>query len=439
MARDNPVVKNQNQTPIFQNYSLSNFHKIKQLQKFDKDFLFEIEVVGNVLPFKINNYVLDNLIDWDKAPEDPIFALTFPQKGMLEKEDFDTIANALKGKKSKKEINLLANQIRARLNPQPAGQIELNSPTFQGTKLLGLQRKYRETALFFPRQGQTCHAYCTFCFRWPQFAGLDELKFASKKFEDEIRFIEQNKNLTDILITGGDPMTMNYKVFSSYIEKLLKADIRHIDIIRIGSKSLAYWPYKFTEKKESDKFLKLFEKIVNSGRQLAFMAHFSHYRELQTEVVKNAISRIRNTGAIIRTQSPVIKRINDDPKIWIKMLKEQARLGCIPYYMFIARNTGAYNYFNVPLVRAWEIFRDTYKSVSGTARTMRGPVMSCLYGKIQMLGVAETEKNNVLALRFLQAREPDWVQQPFFAEYKPDAMWFTELKPAFGKEKFFFQ
>ena len=169
------------------------------------------------------------------------------------------------------------------------------------------------------------------------------------------------------------------------------------------------------------------------------MAHFSHYRELQTEVVKNAISRIRSTGAIIRTQSPVIKRINDDPKIWIKMLKEQARLGCIPYYMFIARNTGAYNYFNVPLVRAWEIFRDTYKSVSGTARTMRGPVMSCLYGKIQMLGVAETEKNNVLALRFLQAREPDWVQQPFFAEYKPDAMWFTELKPAFGKEKFFFQ
>ena len=87
---------------------------------------------------------------------------------MLEKKDFETIANALKSNKSKAEINKLANEIRLRLNPHPAGQLEYNTPTFQNKKLDGLQRKYRETVLIFPKNGQTCHAYCTFCFRWPQ-------------------------------------------------------------------------------------------------------------------------------------------------------------------------------------------------------------------------------------------------------------------------------
>jgi L-lysine 2,3-aminomutase len=103
------------------------------------------------------------------------------------------------------------------------------------------------------------------------------------------------------------------------------------------------------------------------------MAHFTHFRELETDIVRKAIKRILNTGAVIRTQSPVIKHINDDPIIWERMLKEQVQLGCVPYYMFIARNTGAHNFFNVPLVKAWQIFRNAYKNISGTARTIRGP------------------------------------------------------------------
>lgn len=439
MRRDNIVNLNQNLSPVFQSYNLHNFRRIKQLQNFDTETLFEIEVVGNVLPFKVNNYVVDYLIDWDKAPDDPIYTLTFPQKDMLEKKDFETIANALKNKKSKEEINKLANEIRLRLNPHPAGQLEHNTPTFQNKKLNGLQRKYIETVLIFPKNGQSCHAYCTFCFRWPQFSGLEHLKFASKEFENDIAFIEQNKDLTDILITGGDPMIMNFKVFSNYINAILESDTSHIKTIRIGTKVLAYWPYKFTNDKEADDFLNLFEKVIKSGKQLAFMAHFTHFRELETDIVRKAIKRILNTGAVIRTQSPVIKHINDDPIIWERMLKEQVQLGCVPYYMFIARNTGAHNFFNVPLVKAWQIFRNAYKNISGTARTIRGPVMSCIYGKIQMLGVANTEKNKVMVLRFIQGRNPDWVQQPFFADYNPDAVWFNDLEPAFGMEKFFFQ
>jgi L-lysine 2,3-aminomutase len=70
--------------------------------------------------------------------------------------------------------------------------------------------------------------------------------------------------------------------------------------------------------------------------------------------VQQAIARIRDTGAEIRTQSPLLSHINDDPAVWAEMWREQVKVGCIPYYMFVVRDTGAQHYFGVPLVRAWE-------------------------------------------------------------------------------------
>jgi len=115
------------------------------------------------------------------------------------------------------------------------------------------------------------------------------------------------------------------------------------------------------------------------------------------------------------------------------------RLGCVPYYMFVARDTGAQHYFGVPLVRAWRIFRQAYQEVSGLARTVQGPVMSARPGKVQVLGVSEINGEQVFVLRFLQGRDPDWVLRPFFARYDSEAIWFDDLKPAFGEEKFYFE
>ena len=169
------------------------------------------------------------------------------------------------------------------------------------------------------------------------------------------------------------------------------------------------------------------------------MAHFNHPRELQTDAVQEAIRRIRNTGAQIRTQSPIMKHINDSASAWSEMWKEQVRLGCIPYYMFLARDTGAQDYFAVELERAWKIYRDAYQQVSGIARTVRGPSMSATPGKVQVLGVTEVMGKKVFALRFIQGRNPDWVGKPFFAEYNPEAVWLDDLEPAFGKEHFFYE
>ncbi|CAN2041807.1 Lysine 2,3-aminomutase related protein [Candidatus Magnetomoraceae bacterium gMMP-15] len=420
-------------------YTLKNFKQIPQIQKLSNRQKFAIEIVGRVLPFKTNNYVVNKLINWDDIPNDPIFILNFPQEDMLSPEHFDKMANLIKNCADKEQIKKTANQIRMQLNPHPAGQLDDNVPLLNGVKLMGMQHKYDETVLFFPSKGQTCHAYCSFCFRWPQFSGIDKLKFAMNNADRLIKYIRQHNEVSDILFTGGDPLVMKAKAFASYINPILKAKLPNIATIRIGTKALGYWPYKFLTDPDSEDLLSLFRKIIKNGKNLSIMAHFNHSRELATEVVKKAISRIRETGAQIRTQSPLLNHINNKSEIWSEMWKQQVKLGCIPYYMFLPRNTGAQDYFSVPITKAWNVYRKAYRHISGLARTVRGPSMSAGPGKIQILGVGKIHEEKVLVLRFLQGRKSEWVGRPFFAKYDEKAIWLDELKPAFGEDKFFFE
>jgi L-lysine 2,3-aminomutase len=220
---------------------------------------------------------------------------------------------------------------------------------------------------------------------------------------------------------------------------LLSPEFEHIHSIRIGTKSLSYWPYRFLTDDDHPDILALFETIAKAGRNLSIQAHFNHKRELSTDAVQKAIVAIRSTGAQIRCQSPLLKHINDRPEIWAEMWRKQVDLGCIPYYMFIARDTGAKRYFELPLHRCWQIFRRAYRQVSGLCRTVRGPSMSDHSGKIQILGVQEIRGEKVFVLRFIQGKNPKWVDIPFFAKYDPKATWFNQLKPAFDDEKFFFE
>lgn len=419
-------------------YMLHNFRNIPQIKSLEQKYIDDIETVGSVLPFKANNYVIDNLIDWNNVPDDPMFKLTFPQREMLLPEHFNQMYDVVKRGDDKQKIKSVANEIRLQLNPHPAGQLEYNVPMIEGEKLYGMQHKYRETALFFPSQGQTCHAYCTFCFRWPQFVGMEDLKFASKEADLLVKYVKEHNEVTDVLFTGGDPLIMKTKHLETYIRPLLDAKLENLKNIRIGTKALGYWPYRFLTDSDADDLLRLFDDVHKAGKHLAFMAHFNHPAELQGKAVEEAIARIHGAGVVIRTQSPVLRHINDDPTAWAEMWKAQVRLGCIPYYMFVARNTGAQHYFSIPLIDAWKIFREAYQSVSGICRTVRGPSMSCLPGKVQLLGVSEVSNEKVMVFRMIQGRNPDWAAKPFFAEYNEEAIWYTDLKPAFGDEKFFF-
>ena len=121
------------------------------------------------------------------------------------------------------------------------------------------------------------------------------------------------------------------------------------------------------------------------------------------------------------------------------MWKQQVRLGLIPYYMFVERETGANQYFKIPLHRALEVYREAMQHESGLGRTARGPVMSALPGKVSIDGVADINGEKCFVLSFLQARNPAWCKRPFFARYDEKAAWLNDLKPAFGAREFFYE
>ncbi|MCC6269850.1 MAG: lysine 2,3-aminomutase, partial [Microbacteriaceae bacterium] len=345
--------------------------------------------VSNVLPFRVNEYVMRELIDWSRVPNDPMFQLTFPQRGMLAEDDYASMAELIRRDAPRGAVEHEANRIRRSLNPHPAGQMTHNVPVWRGQPLAGAQHKYRETVLFFPSHGQTCHAYCTFCFRWAQFVGIDELKFANNEIEQLVGYLKEHKEVSNVLFTGGDPMIMSARHLRSYIEPLLDPALDHVQSIRIGTKSVGYWPQRFVSDPDADDVLRLFEQVTAAGRHLALMAHYSHPVELSTSVSRDAVRRIRGTGAVIRMQSPVIRHVNDDSDVWVDLWRTGVRLGCVPYYLFVERDTGARNYFELPLTRCWSIFRGAYNRVSGLARTVRGPSMSAMPGKVHVLGISE--------------------------------------------------
>jgi KamA family protein len=416
----------------FRAYTAKHLDALIARAGLDASQRLAVQAVATVLPFRTNAYVVEQLIDWDAAPDDPVYRLVFPQADMLPEADIRTIAGLLASGAPEGEVRAAAHQVRMRLNPHPAGQLALNVPDLADGPLPGIQHKYPETVLVFPKQGQTCHAYCTYCFRWAQFVDEPDLKMATADVDRVVAYLRAHQEVTSVLITGGDPMIMGAPVLRRYVEPLLGAGLDHIESIRIGTKSLAYWPQRFVSDPDADDTLRLFEQVAESGRTLAFMSHFSHPRELEPGLVGEAVRRIRAAGAVIRTQAPLIRSINDNPVIWADMWRSQARMGMIPYYMFIERDTGPQDYFAVPLARACEVFQDAYRSVSGLCRTVRGPSMSATPGKVCVDGVVEVAGEKVFALHLIQARDPGLVGKPFFAQFDPGAVWLSDLEPAFA-------
>jgi L-lysine 2,3-aminomutase len=309
--------------------------RIAEKLRLDADQVTDMLAVSAVLPFRVNDYVIEILIDPKSVPSDPIFQLTFPQRGMLEEKDFLHMRDLVAKGASETEIKLSADEIRGQLNPHPAGQMQLNVPSLDGEVVGGMQHKYQETVLFFPGQGQTCHAYCSYCFRWAQFVGDADLKFASREASQLVDYVRDNPQVSSVLITGGDPMVMKTAVLRRYIEPLLRAKLPSLHSIRIGTKALAYWPYRFTEGEDADDFLRLIGEVKAAGKHFALMAHSSHSRELEPEVARQAVERVLNAGAVIRCQAPLIRKVNDNANVWAQLWRRQVRLGMVPYYMFV--------------------------------------------------------------------------------------------------------
>jgi L-lysine 2,3-aminomutase len=269
--------------------------------------------------------------------------------------------------------------------------------------------------------------------------GEPELRFAATDYHRIHNYVARHTSITDLLVTGGDAFAPTARRLSAELLPLIEKRFAHISTFRFGTKVLAFWPHRFMNDRDSDELLRLIERLVSAGKNVAVMAHFNHPRELEGEPVREAVRRLRSAGAVIRTQGPVLRGINDAATTWQEMWTTQTALGMAPYYMFVARDTGPRHYFEVPLARTWQIYRDAIAQVSGIARTARGPVMSAGPGKVELTGVADVGREKAFVLRFLQARDPAWCHRPFFAKFDSRATWLSNLRPALNDTAFFFE
>ena len=176
-----------------------------------------------------------------------------------------------------------------------------------------------------------------------------------------------------------------------------------------------------------------------SGRQLALMAHFSHPRELETRAVRQAIRRIVATGAVIRCQAPLVRHVNDSADDVGGDVAHADRLGLVPYYMFVERDTGPKHYFEVPLARALRIFNEAYRQVSGLARTVRGPSMSATARQGPGHGRCHRRGREGLRAQVPPGSRPGLGRQGLLRPLRLPGRLVDELDPAFGEAEFFFE
>eukprot|EP00439_Symbiodinium_sp_Y106_P044136 s602_g5.t1 len=281
--------------------------------------LQDIQLAALVFPFRCSSYVMEHLINWDSEDldEDPMYRLLFPTLQMLSRRHQQQLLDA-RASEDPFALEAAVKAIRSDLNPQPAGQLTLNRP--KSAELQGIQHKYAETCLLFPSAGQTCHAYCTYCFRWAQFIGDDDVRLAQKDSEAFLRYLGEHPELSDVLITGGDPFIMRVGLLRSYLGKFVDPSfLPHIQNLRFGTRTLTFWPQRFTSDQDAHELLDFLQQLVEvGGRSVDIMAHISHDVELSTPHAEKAVRALQAAGATIRSQSPIMKGINDDADVWAR-------------------------------------------------------------------------------------------------------------------------
>ncbi|MBE0417415.1 MAG: 4Fe-4S cluster-binding domain-containing protein [Coriobacteriia bacterium] len=350
---------------------------VSRLEHIPIDERRRLEAVTERFNFRASEYYL-GLIDWSD-PDDPIRTLVVPREAELSE----------------------------------VGSLDASNEA-SNTVIPGVQHKYADTALVLCVEA--CGGYCRYCFRKRIF--MRDSHEATRDFGPALTYIADRSEITDVLLTGGDPLLLSTPRLARLLRSL--RDIPHVRTVRIGTKMLAFNPYRLLDDLDLQELL---VEQSGSGGRVYLMCHFDHPREL-TEPATEAVDLAVRLGVICANQCPIIAGVNDDANVLRELLETTASAGCPQYYFFQCRPTRGNETFSVPLVRGWELFSEARRGVSGLARRARF-CMSHETGKIEVVGV---DDNNIY-LRYHRAKDPS--DHDRFMVYKRDdtAVWLDELTP----------
>ena len=335
-----------------------------------------METVSDTFPFRSNDYYL-SLIDW-KNDHDPLRRIVIPD------------SNELKG--------------GGCLDPSCEKDF---------TKKPGLQHKYSQTGLLLLTD--VCGGICRFCFRKRLFMCTE--RETVKEVSDGIDYIREHKEITDVLLTGGDPLTLE----TSQLEKVLRElrEIDHVNIIRIGSKMLAYNPHRILNDKD---LCVVLSRYSTPEKRIYLMAHFNHPREL-TDVSIRAAHELQKAGVLVVSQTPILSGINNDPEIFTELFRKLSSAGISPYYIFQCRPSLGNRIFQVPVEQSYEIVQKSWQACSGLAKRARF-VMSHATGKIEIVGKTAGQ----IFMRYHQSPDPANIGKFMVFRSNPVARWFDDYQ-----------
>ena len=407
----------------------------------------ERELFLEVYAFLATKHILST-IDWENYEQDQVFQLVFPQPGMIEEE----IVEKYKSMENEKERTEMVIAYREKTNPHDGKQL-LNRPTFYSGEndlqaVDGGQHKYPHVFLLFDKTTQSCFAYCTYCFRHAQVRGDDDM-FVQDNVAQVHDYLRKHKEVTDILITGGDAGYMPTKRLQEYLLPVIEdPELSHIRTIRIASRALTYEPNIVLDSKY-DGSLNLFKKLIDSGIQVLWMGHFSTPKELLNIHTLAAIRRLRSFGLTVKSQSPMMNHIslfmNENGKVdveksaqnWIDLAHILMMLGMSFHSIYCARPTGEHGYFTAPLADMNKIFSKIYRSLPSIGRPSRYITMTSSAGKTSLLGTTIVNGKKAFVLKFNEARNMQWLDKVYLAEYDEKENTIINLKPFEGGEYFY--
>ena len=349
--------------------------KLTELENLTDQEQRELEAVSQEYSFRINDYY-KGLIDWSD-PQDPIRQLVIPNK-----EELDEY-----------------------------GQLDASDEE-ANTVERGVQHKYPDTALLLCNE--VCGAYCRYCFRKRLF--MNDNDEATNDVTSGINYIRQHAGISNVLLTGGDPLLMSTRRIAQIINEL--ATIEHVRIVRIGSKMPAFDPWRLRRDQELRQLLRQYSA---GNMRIYLMAHFDHPREVTTEAISE-LEAYQACGVVCVNQCPLIRGINDDATILAELWSKLAYAGCTPYYLFQGRPTAGNAPYELPITRGLAIFQKALRSGSGLARRARY-VMSHASGKVEVLAADDSR----IYLRYHQAKRPEDLGRMLVAKRDDDAAWLDEL------------
>jgi len=390
-----------------------------------------------------------NSINWNKYESDSMYNLIFPQPGMIAAEEVKKYIDADTDELRQQVVE----EYQKKTNPHD-GKQKLNKPWFINNEgqleiLQGCQHKYPPVKLIFDKTTQNCFAFCTYCFRHAQVRG-DEDMFVQEDVGQVHDYLRKHKEISDILITGGDGGFITYERLAEYVQPLMEdPELMHIKTVRFGSRAITFHPALLLTNKFKA-ILELWKKVIESGIQVVWVAHLSTPRDILNPGTIAAIRRLKNYGITIKSQSPIMNHISlftdENGKVdvdksaqnWIDLGNILAMVGVGFHSMYCARPTGEHHYFTAPLADISRVFNKIYKELASINRPSRYITMTSSSGKISLLGTAEINGEKVFALKFNEGRNMDWMDRVYFAKYDAKENTIEKLKP-YGGEKHFYE